>query len=1129
MSLPRKILLTVAIVLVLLVIATSIFVATFDANRYRATILQQLSHTVNRPVEAEDLELTLFPLRLRLNHVRVKEDPSFAEGDFLQAQAVRFDFDLSALLGGEVKVEGIELMEPTLYLRQNAAGQWNVTTLASAPSEAAPTPAPAPTSTPAPPPIRDWEMEKGTIVIERPGERPLQLTGVELEVSDLSLAAAFPFRLAVNFSEDSRIAAEGNFGPLNTDSPAQSPFDAEIELENFRAASLAPLMQVPPRLIALGAIAGKLHASSKPNEVLLAGTATLLGQESKDNLTLDLNATFPPDFGKLDWRDTRLEYHGATVETTGSAALSPEVHFDLKLNTANADLAALAAIPPRLGVPLPMKVPGTGKATATLGVSGTAESWQLTGRAQLREFEVPLQGLSQPARIASVDLTLEPERIAAAPFAVTLERNLSLTAGGEVRNYRTAPIVQAKISGGEVPVEPLLALAQQFGVKLLGAGQKLSGLVAPSLELSGPLAEPAKMNYSGTLKFRNLSLTLPELPKPVSIPALALEFNPQRLTAAPFVVALEPGVQLNVAGSIEDYRGAGRLAARITGNEVPIEPLLSLAARFGANPLGPGQKLTGRVRPSLEVSGPFSEPGKLSYQGTFGLRDALFSTAPLPEPLRIASAEVALTPARISADTFPLQIGQRLRAQASFRLDNYKTQGRLAARLTTESAELDALLALVRALGSDPLPGGQASGQVSATIDASGAMGEKSPPLEISGKAQLSGARLKPEALTAPLVIDAASLEFNRNRLDVTSFRMAAAGARLQGSLRVDNFDAPNARFDFRGDTLDVEALQALFGASQPAPQPQRRGGLFSLPVVHAQAKSDDWFAKLTARGRIEFERVRNGTFTMAPFSSTVAIANQVVTCDPIDFGLYEGGGRGRLTMDLRGAQPATEFNGLLRNVDANQLLSATSDSKNMLYGRMGGTLQVRFVGDDAPQMKQSARGKGQLTLVNGRLAQINLNRELVLLGQVAGMRYEGRDTPIEDMATNFEIADGWVRTNDLTMRTSDMTTDAAGGFSLNDEMAFQGTATFTPEASQRMLSSSSNPLGGLLGSVVGNVFVDDQGRVVVPFLLRGTFAQPRPTLDAGRLAEMKLKRGTTSPGGTLGDILDRIRKRKPQ
>ncbi|HXE76389.1 MAG TPA: AsmA family protein [Candidatus Xenobia bacterium] len=1127
MSLPRKILLAVAILIAVFVVTVGIFVATFDANRHRGTILAQLGRSVNRPVDAANLELTLFPLRLRLNQVRVQEDPGFAAGDFLVAQAVRFDFDLSALLGGDVKVEGIELVEPTLYLRQNAEGQWNVATLAATPAQGPPPPV---ALAPAPPPIRDWEMEKGTIVIERPGERPLQLTGVELEVSDLSLTAAFPFRVAVNFTEDSRIAAGGNFGPFNADIPMQSPLDAEIELENFRATSLAGLMTVPPRLAALGAISGKLRATSKPNEIHLAGEATLLGQEAAHNLALKLDATFPPDFSKLEWRDTRLDYRGASVATTGTATLSPAVDFKLNLNTSDADLVALAAVPPRLGVPLPMKIPGTGKATAELGIFGTPENWLLTGKAQLRELEIPLEGLSQPARIPAMELILEPQRITGA-FTVTLEKNLNLVVGGQLLSYRTTPTVQAKVSGNEVPVEPLLALAQQFGVKLLGPGQKLSGFVSPSLELSGPVSEPKKMNYSGILKFRNLSLALPELPKPVSIPSLALEFNPQRLTAAPFAVALEPGVVLNVTAAIEDYRGAGRLAARITGDEVPIEPLLSLAARFGANPLGPGQKLTGRVRPALEVTGPFSDLAKLSYQGTFELRDAFLTTALLPEPLRIASAQFALTPTRISAEDFPLQIGQRLRAQASFRLDNYKAQGRLTARVTTESAELDALLALVRALGSDPLPGGQASGQVNATLDATGALGEKSPPLDISGKAQLSGARVKPQALTAPLVIDSAALEFTGSRLDVSSFQMAAAGSRVRGSLRVDNFDAPNARFDFRGDTLDVEALRALFGAAQPAPQPQRRSGLFSPAVVHAQTQADNWFAKLTARGRIEFERVRNGNFTLAPFASSVAIANQVVTCDPIDFGLYDGGGRGRLTIDLRGARPATEFNGLLRNVDANGLLSATSDSKNMLYGRLGGTVQVRFVGDDAAQMKQSARGKGQVTLVNGRLAQINLSRELILLGQVAGLRYEGRETPIEDMTTNFEIADGWVRTDDLTMRTPDMTTTAVGGFSLNDELAFQGTATFTEEASQRMLSSNPNPLGGLIGSVVGNVFVDEQGRVVIPFLLRGTFAQPRPTLDAARLAEMRLRRGTSpaSPGGTLGDILDRIRKRKPQ
>ncbi len=1142
MSLGRKILLSIAVVVVVLVVAAGIFVATFDANQYRGLVLEQLSRSLNRPVEASELKLQIFPLRLRLDQVRVKEDPAFAADDFLRAAAVQFDVSLGALLSGDVQVTAIELIEPTVHLHQDAEGRWNVATLGAAPSSAeGDAPPAAPPQAAAPPPIEDWRIEKGTIVIERPGERPLQLTGVELALSNLSTTKPFPFALAVSFAPESRIAAEGIVGPLNFEAIERSPLEAEVTLEKFQPASLRSLFAVPARLAALGIISGTLDVTSKPNEVGLSGTATLAPPQGGDELALQLAVTFPPDFSGLDWRDTSLSYRAARLTTSGSAVLTPDVQFDFKANTADAELADLAAIPPRLGVALPMKVPGTGKLTSDLTVKGTPESWELAGQARLRELTVPLEGLAQPARIASVDLTLEParpaggpERIVAAPFSVALDRGLSLTVAGDVRNYRTAPLAQLRVSGGEVPVEPLLALAAQFGVALLGEGQKLAGFVEPAVELGGPLSEPAKMHYSGTLKFRNASLTLPGLARPLTASALALEFNPQRLSAAPFALVLEPGVQLTVAGSVEDYRGAGRLAARISGDEIPLEPLLGLMAQLGKNPLGKGQKLTGRVRPAIELSGTLAELDKLGFRGTLGLREASFQMLPLPEPVRIAAAEVALAPARLSAENVPVQLGERLRARVNFRLDDYQTKPRLTARVVSEATELEALLALVRALGSDPLPGGRGSGQVAATIDLSGALGEKAPPLDISGRAQLSGARVQPAALREPLAIDAAALEFTSARLDVTSFRMAAAGTRLAGSLRVDNFDAPVVRFDFRGDTLDVDALKAFFGSPPPAaaPQPQPRSSLFSLPTVHAQGRtrgSTDWFAQLTGRGRVEFERVRNGTLTIAPFSSSVAIANQVVTCDPIDFGLYEGGGRGRLVVDLRGAEPSSDFTALLRNVDANKLLSENSKSKNMLFGRMGGTVEARFTGSDWPRVKQSARGKGQLTLVKGRLAQINLSRELVLVGQLAGFRAEGRDTPIEDMNTNFEIANGWVRTNDLTLRTPDMTATAAGGFSLDDELAFEGTAVFTEEASARLQSSGGGPLGGiggLLGSVVGNVFVDDQGRVVVPFLLRGTFAQPKPTLDAARLADMKLKRGTTRPGGSLGDILDRLRKR---
>jgi hypothetical protein len=74
--------------------------------------------------------------------------------------------------------------------------------------------------------------------------------------------------------------------------------------------------------------------------------------------------------------------------------------------------------------------------------------------------------------------------------------------------------------------------------------------------------------------------------------------------------------------------------------------------------------------------------------------------------------------------------------------------------------------------------------------------------------------------------------------------------------------------------------------------------------------------------------------------------------------------------------------------------------------------------------------------------------------------------------------------------------------------------------------------LGGLLGSVgrvVGGVFVDERGRVVIPFRLRGTLSDPKPEPDLGRLTEMQTKGGPTRPSESPATILDRLLKRRPQ
>ncbi|MFQ5694758.1 MAG: AsmA-like C-terminal region-containing protein, partial [Terriglobia bacterium] len=897
----------------------------------------------------------------------------------------------------------LELDQPRVFLRQAADGQWNVATLIRS-QETAPAQPPPARPTPTEAPVRNWKIDDGTLVIERAGEPTLQLSGIEFEAYDLSLASPFSFRLAVGFSPESSVSAQGRLGPVDVERLARTRFSGTVDFEQFQPAVLSSLVAVPPELARLGALDGSATVESTQDELSLAGRIDLLGAQAQDRVRLELNARLPLGGGRATLEGTALEFRGARLVATGSLPFASKGELDLAVNTADADLEALRQLPVRLGQSLPFTVPPVaGKLRADLKLAGTPSDLRVTGTASFRELTLPLEPPARPLRLDALELTLEPNRIEAAPFTV----------------------------------------------------------------------------------------------------------SPQ------------PGFTLSVVGSIEDYRLSPRLQARLTGEDIPVAPLLALAARFGVAPLGEGHSLEGRLSPALDLDGPLAELSELRYQGSLAFRDMTFSTPQLPEPVRVPVMTIRLTPAQVSAQPFTVDIGQRLRAQVGFQLADYRRRPALSARLTTQGADLAALLGLARSLGTDPLPGGRAAGKISATLDLRGPVGENTPPLKISGEAQLQDVILRPVTLTAPLAIEQAQLKFAPDRFTVSGLRLQAAGATVQGNLQAQNFDAPRVSFHFEGDRLDVAALQALFGAARPAAQAFR--SWFSLPVVHARKKSGDWFAKLSGRGQLAFEQVTHGTLMLAPFRAPVAIANRVLTCDPIEFGLYGGGGRGRLVVDLRCAEPLTEFEGLLRNVDADELLSANSDAKNRLQGRLGGRLKARFAGSERPRILQSARGQGQLTLSQGRMMQMNLSRELVTVSKLTGLSFDRRDTPVEDMSSEFEVADGWGRTQELAILTPELAIAAVGGFSLQDELAFEATATFTPEASQQLKGR------GPLGALAGEVFTDEQGRVVVPFNIAGTFARPSFKLDAKRLLEMKMGRGRQREGssGFLGDIIDRLRKRK--
>ncbi len=132
---------------VLAAIALAIFVATFDAARYKPLAIDWVKSRYDRTLAIDGpIELSVFPrLALSVKDVRLSE-PGRAD-TFAQVAAADVALELMPLLRREVRASRITARGVSLVYTRNAAGKSSVDDLLSSPSSA--TPAAVPDATPA--------------------------------------------------------------------------------------------------------------------------------------------------------------------------------------------------------------------------------------------------------------------------------------------------------------------------------------------------------------------------------------------------------------------------------------------------------------------------------------------------------------------------------------------------------------------------------------------------------------------------------------------------------------------------------------------------------------------------------------------------------------------------------------------------------------------------------------------------------------------------------------------------------------------------------------------------------------------------------------------------------------------
>ena len=404
----RKVLLGLTALMLLVLVAALIFVWRLDVDQYRPQVEAGLADALGREVKIESLALSLLPLRLAANNIRIGEDPAFAKGDFLQAKALRLSVDLWSLFSERaIRVQAVSLVEPSVQLRQGSRGAWNVESLwAGRRAETSTDATGEPGKQAFKLSVDRLELVDGQLILQRAGDLARAYRALNIRASGLRLDRAFPLELSAELPGKGRLELNGELGTINPGEPLLSSLRAEVSIDSVELADsgwAGDVSQVSGTLdikLSVHSEKGTLRSQGK----VKAAELRLLGAEQASSAPIMVE--FVSDYELIRRRGTLesgvLQAGDARIDLTGSFRQAQQtLSLALELSGKALPVDQLQALMPAFGVVLPeqSRLSG-GEMDLDLSLRGALDALEIEGPVTLRNTR--LDGFSLGAKLSAL-------------------------------------------------------------------------------------------------------------------------------------------------------------------------------------------------------------------------------------------------------------------------------------------------------------------------------------------------------------------------------------------------------------------------------------------------------------------------------------------------------------------------------------------------------------------------------------------------------------------------------------------------------------------------------------------------------------------------------------------------------
>jgi len=189
----------------------------------------------------------------------------------------------------------------------------------------------------------------------------------------------------------------------------------------------------------------------------------------------------------------------------------------------------------------------------------------------------------------------------------------------------------------------------------------------------------------------------------------------------------------------------------------------------------------------------------------------------------------------------------------------------------------------------------------------------------------------------------------------------------------------------------------------------------------------------------------------------------------------------------------------------------------------LASNVNASFSSSSASSIARSLNGNMAINLTNGKLMNLDLLHELASVGKFVGNGFgpPKNFTDLFQLTGNFDVKNGLAQTNNLKAVIDGGTLAAAGLVNLADQsLNLHVTAVLNKAISQQV---GGTQVGGFMNTALSN----NQGELVLPVIVTGSFQHPQVAPDVQQIAKMKLDNllpTSKNPGqlttGILGAVL---------